>query len=344
MQRIVGPRAIRSVYRPLKPLGIVSLNSPRALSILHQDTTNLKPVKQPVSTAASTGGNSRHDTKRCESTLIKPGQTGWALPVDLSTTSRRIESCKGKVAVVTGGARGIGAQIALGLAEAGAIPVIFDILDEPITAEFAPIVQACQQTKYYRTDVSSVESVSASYKAVIADFKRVDICVAAAGLIRETPFIDVPPAELALQTNVNVFGVFNTVQQAANIMIQQGTGGSVLVIASIASHRSLPDQPASVYVMTKYAVRGLVKQVAVELGKYGIRVNSISPGYVQTKLALDIATPEKLEKWNAASALGRMERPDELKSPAVFLCSDAASFITGPPPLYAPLNPFMSLR
>ncbi|KAK1761812.1 hypothetical protein QBC33DRAFT_502251 [Phialemonium atrogriseum] len=332
MQRFgCAPPVLRSLRTPLPVPPRVPVHLRKRYSSLRPATAVIGPCRQPgrAAAAAATGGNSGHFTKRRESTLLKPDSASWVQPVDLSGTQERLASCRGKIAVVTGGARGIGAQIALGLAEAGAIPAIFDILDEPVAAEFAPILKACPQTKYYKTDVSSPDSVAASYKAVISDFNRVDICVAAAGLIRETAFVDVPQEELALQTQVNINGVFNTVQQAAKQMISQGTGGSLLVIASIASHRALRGQLGSVYIMTKCAVRGLVKQVAIELGQYGIRINSLSPGYVQTKLAVEIATPEKVERWNAASPLGRMERPDELKAPAVFLCSDAASFVTG---------------
>lgn len=81
--------------------------------------------------------------------------------------------------------------------------------------------------------------------------------------------------------------------------------------------------------MTKWAVRGLVRQAAGELGQHGIRVNSLSPGYVQTGLSLPFISEDRLKQSNGAVALGRMERPDELKAPAVFLCSDAAEYITG---------------
>jgi sorbose reductase len=253
----------------------------------------------------------------------------WILPSDPSTIHQRFASCKGKVAVVTGGARGIGSQIALGLAEADASIAIIDVLQQPVTKEFELIAQCCPQAKYYKTDVSSPEAVKLSFSTIIDDFKKVDIFVSAAGVIREKPFVDVSHEELMFQINVNMVGTFLTTQQAARQMIQQGEGGSILVITSMASHRALRDQFASSYVLTKWGLRGWVKQIAMELGKEGIRVNSLSPGYTQTALSIPLMSPERVASWPHISVLNRMGRPDELKAPAVFLCSDAASYITG---------------
>ncbi|KAI1609810.1 short-chain dehydrogenase/reductase [Exophiala viscosa] len=258
-----------------------------------------------------------------------PSTPSWVLKPDHSSTVDRIRSVAGKVAVVTGGGRGISAQIALGLAEGGAIVAIFDVLPEPVKEEFDAILQHCSKATYYRTDVTSPESLAESFKSVLQDFGKIDICVAGAGILGDAALIDIKEAELRRQIEVNQLGVFFTVQQAARQMVAQGHGGAILVIASIASYGSLRGQQASAYVMTKWAVRGLVRQAALELGQHGIRVNSLSPGYVQTGLSLPFITEEKLKEWHGKIPLGRMERPDELKTPAVFLCSDAAGYITG---------------
>lgn len=253
----------------------------------------------------------------------------WVLAPDHSTTVARLQSVAGKVAVVTGGGRGISAQIALGLAEAGALIAIFDVLPEPVKEDFDAILQVCPKAKFYRADVTSTESLAQAYQSVVQDFGKIDICVAGAGVLSESPFLDVKESDLHRLVNINQLGVFFTVQLAARQMVAQGHGGAILVIASIASHGSLRGQLSSVYVMTKWAVRGFVRHAALELGQHGIRVNSLSPGYVQTGLSLPFITEDKLKIWNATVPLGRMERPDELKSPAVFLCSDAAGYITG---------------
>lgn len=253
----------------------------------------------------------------------------WVLTPDHTPTLQRVQSTAGKVAVVTGAGRGIAAQIALGLAEAGAQVAVFDILNEPVKEDFDPILRHCPKAKFYRTDVSSPESLAKSFASVVQDFGKIDICVAGAGILGDASFIDVKEAELLRQVNINQLGVFHTTQQAARQMVAQGHGGAILVIASIGSHAALRGQQSTVYVMTKFAVRGLVQQAALELGKHGIRVNSISPGYVQTGLSLPFISEEKVNDWNGRIPLGRMERPDELKSPAVFLCSDAAGYITG---------------
>jgi len=258
-----------------------------------------------------------------------PEKPDWVLTPDPSTTVERIKSVAGKVAVVTGGGRGISAQIALGLAEGGALVAVFDILAEPVKEEFDLILRECPKATYYRTDVTSPESLAESFQSVLKDFGKIDICVAGAGILGDAALIDVKESELRRQIEVNQLGVFFTIQQAARQMVAQGHGGAILAIASIASYGSLRGQQASAYVMTKWAVRGLVRQAALELGQHGIRVNSLSPGYVQTGLSLPFITEDKLKDWNGRIPLGRMERPDELKTPAVFLCSDAAGYITG---------------
>jgi NAD(P)-dependent dehydrogenase (short-subunit alcohol dehydrogenase family) len=261
-----------------------------------------------------------------DSTGTKPD---WILSPDNSTIQKRFASCAGKVAVVTGGARGIGGQIALGLAEAGAKLAIIDVLNQSESEDFATLTEVCPEARYYQSDISNPSEVTSTFADIVKDFKAVDIFVSAAGLIREKPLIEVTPEELMLQINVNLVGTILTSQEAARQMVKQGKGGSILVIASIGSHRALRDQFASCYVMTKWGLRGWVKQVAMELGAHGIRVNSLSPGYTQTPLVVPLLSKERAATWPYVSVLNRMGRPDELKAPAVFLCSDAASYITG---------------
>jgi NAD(P)-dependent dehydrogenase (short-subunit alcohol dehydrogenase family) len=294
-------------------------------------TSHLSPTSKIEQSKAKSFADLRQITEKKQNFSAKPlnDKPDWILAPDHSSVQERLGSCKGKVAVVTGGARGIGAQVALGLAEAGAKVAILDILKKPDASDFEPIIRACPETKYYQTDISSAEEVTAAFKNIVSDFGSVDICVAAAGVIREKSFVEVTPEELMFQVNVNMVGMYYTSQQAAKQMISQGRGGSILVIASMASHRALRDQEASCYVMTKWAVRGWVKQVAMELGKHGIRVNSLSPGYTQTTMTLPLFSPERIASWPYVSVLDRMGRADELKAPAVFLCSDASSYITG---------------
>jgi NAD(P)-dependent dehydrogenase (short-subunit alcohol dehydrogenase family) len=263
------------------------------------------------------------------STAASSTKPEWILPPDGSSIQERLASCAGKVAVVTGGARGIGGQIALGLAEAGAQVAIVDVLEKPPPEAFAVLKKVCPDAKYYCTDVANPDEVASSFAAIVHDFKEVNIFVSAAGVIREKPFVDVTADELMFQINVNMVGTFLTSQQAGRQMVKQGKGGSILVIASMGSHRALRDQFASCYVMTKWGLRGWVKQVAMELGEHDIRVNSLSPGYTQTAMAIPLISPERAVSWPYISVLNRMGRADELKAPAVFLCSDAASYITG---------------
>lgn len=172
---------------------------------------------------------------------------------------------------------------AQGLAEAGASVALLDMLDPVIpTAELSS--QYGVTIRYYKTDVTSLQSLQASFDAIKSDFNgQLDILVACAGVNKNVHFLDTTEKDFDGLFNVNARGVYFTAQLAAKAMIENGTKvGSIILVASIASHMAIRSQRSSAYCGTKGAVRAMVPGIAAEMNKYGIRVNSISPGYVKT--------------------------------------------------------------
>ncbi|KAI1271914.1 short chain dehydrogenase [Xylaria sp. FL0933] len=237
-------------------------------------------------------------------------------------------SLKGRVAVVTGGARGCGLAFAQGLAEAGADIAIFDII--PPSPAFQEIsTDYSVRTKSYSVDVTSLSSLEAAFASVAADFGgKLDIFVACAGVNKNVGFLDTSEADFDQLVSVNCKGVYFGAQLAAKAMIASGTKcGSIILVASIASYMAIRSQNSTAYCGTKGAVRAMVPAMAAELNKHGIRVNSISPGYVRTEMTAPF--PHLLESWKDEIMNGRVAEPDDIKGACVFLASDASRYCTG---------------
>lgn len=192
-------------------------------------------------------------------------------------------SLQGRVAVVTGGARGCGMAFAQGLGAAGASIALLDMI-EPVVSTAEMSAQYGVSVRFYKTDVSSLQSLRSAFDAIRSDFdNRLDILVACAGVNKNVEFLDTTEQDFERLFDVNARGVFFSAQLAAKAMIENGTNfGSIILVASIASHMAIRSQRSSAYCGTKGAVRAMVPGIAAELNKYGIRVNSISPGYVKT--------------------------------------------------------------
>ncbi|KAK5272058.1 hypothetical protein LTR96_001688 [Exophiala xenobiotica] len=240
-------------------------------------------------------------------------------------------SLKGRVTVVTGGARGIGLALAHGAAELGSDVAVLDILDKPNEAFDDLEKDLGVRAKYYRTSVTDAESLSKAFEAVSTDFGRIDNCVTAAGIVCDRPFQETPRDEGMRVLEVNVMGTYLSAQLAVKQMQKQKSGGSIVMIASIAARAAIPSQRLSVYGASKGAIRALCRQLAVELGPLGIRVNSISPGYIETEMTRGLAAtnPELLSVFGSAAPLQRMGDRADLKTIAAYLLSDAAAYTTG---------------
>lgn len=232
------------------------------------------------------------------------------------------------MALVTGGARGCGLAFAQGLAEAGADIAVFDVIaPSPALAQLE--TDHGVRTKFYNVDVTSLSGLETGFSQFKADFgDKLDIVVACAGVNKNIEFLDTSEADFDRLFGVNCKGLYFTAQLAAKQMISNGTKvGSIILVASMASYIAIRSQRSSAYCGTKGAVKAMVAPMAAEMNKYGIRVNSISPGYVRTEMTAPF--PHLLESWKDEVMLGRVAEPDDIKGACVFLASDASSYCTG---------------
>lgn len=228
----------------------------------------------------------------------------------------------GKVAIITGGARSMGAAQAELFAAEGAKVVIADLLDE----EGEALAESLGEDAFYvHCDVGSEEDWAALVKETVATFGTVNILINNAGVFRRAPIPETSLDLLDLHYRVNQLGVFLGMREVFPHMRDAG-GGSIVNVSSISGMRALPGHAA--YGTSKWAVRGMTKYAATEFGEHGIRVNSTHPGFIDT-----VMLEENLPEVNAGipdvTPLGRRGTVEELAEVTLFLASDAASYISG---------------
>ncbi len=237
---------------------------------------------------------------------------------------------KDKVALITGGAAGIGKATALRFAEEGATVVICDVSEEAGEAVAEEI-----GGDFYKVDVTDREAVQAWVDDVVEKHGRVDILVNNAGITRDALFVKVKNGELVKQMEENAFdmvidvnlkGVFNCTQAVAPYMIKQGEGGAILNASSVVGLYGNFGQTN--YVATKAGVIGMTKVWAREFGRYQIRVNAVAPGFIATEMVKKM--PDKiLDSMRGHTPLGRLGEPKEIANTYLWLASDEASFVHG---------------
>jgi 3-oxoacyl-[acyl-carrier protein] reductase/7-alpha-hydroxysteroid dehydrogenase len=234
---------------------------------------------------------------------------------------------KNKVAIITGGSRGIGFATAEKFLEEGAVV----ILTASSQASADKAVEKLQERYPHATvagiapDLSSLESVRAAFQQVFDRFGGVDILVNNAGVSESTPFLGYTEELYDKVMDLNVKGVFNATRVAAEIMVQKGSG----VILSTSSMVSRYGQPSGfAYPASKFAVNGLTVSLARELGPKGIRVNAVAPGITETDM-MKAVPREVIEPMIAQIPLRRLGQPQDIANAFAFLASDEASYITG---------------
>lgn len=238
-----------------------------------------------------------------------------------------MELLKGKAAMITGGTRGIGYAIVKKYLENGASVALCGSRQETVDKALAqlksenpdyPVIGLCP-------DLQNPQEVEQAVATVKETFGRFDILVNNAGISARESLYDYKPEDFAKIMNLNVTAVFNGAQAAARAMKEQGGG----VILNTSSMVSLYGQPSGVgYPASKFAVNGLTKSLARELGKDNIRVNAVAPGITRTDMVA--ALPEAMIKPLIATIpLGRVGEPEDVANAFLFLASDLASYVTG---------------
>ena len=236
----------------------------------------------------------------------------------------------GKKGFVTGAARGIGKCTATAFAEAGADVAIVDV-DLDVAKETAEEIAKATGRKVIalKCDCTDEKQVNDMVAQVVSQLGGLDFCHNNAGICVNAPAEEMSYEQWSKVININLTGIFLTDIAAGKYMLEHG-GGSIINTASMSGHIVNVPQPQCAYNASKAGVIQLTKSLAIEWAKRGVRVNSISPGYIGTELvnSSDFLVP-LIEKWNAMAPMGRLGRPEELQSICVYLAGDTSSFTTG---------------
>jgi len=227
----------------------------------------------------------------------------------------------GRRALITGAARGIGAEIAATFRREGAELALLDIDVDRLRAtgdELGAVVHG--------VDLSDTEATVDVVNRAIEDLHGLDILVNNAGILKMAPLMEIDPADWDLTFAVNVRAMLVTTQVAAKAMIPNGRG-TIINMASMGGKVGAPNQAH--YAASKAAVISLTQVAAKELGVHGITVNCICPGYVLTEMGAATRTDAMVAEWSSKSPLGRLAQPSDVANMALFLASDEASYCTG---------------
>jgi NAD(P)-dependent dehydrogenase (short-subunit alcohol dehydrogenase family) len=232
----------------------------------------------------------------------------------------------GRRAVITGAARGIGAEIARTYHAEGARVVLLDIADNEVRAQATAL-----GAESLVVDLSDATATAAATTEAIGILGGIDILVNNAGILKMAPILEMTIENWDLTFDINVRAMFVTTQVAGRVMRDQVAngeqGGRIVNMASMGGKVGSPNQAH--YAASKSAVIAFTRVSAMELGCHGINVNCICPGYVLTEMGAATRTPEMVAAWSSKSPLGRLAEPDDVARMALFLASDDASYCTG---------------
>jgi len=236
---------------------------------------------------------------------------------------------EGKVAIVTGAARGIGEAIALKFAAHGA-HVAFTYVSEGSASKAAELEQKLISmgvtAKAYRSNAGDFAACEALVNDVLATFKQVDICVNNAGISKDNLLLRMTPEQWDEVMEINLKSVFNMTKQVIKPMMKAKTG-SIINMSSVIGEMGNAGQ--SSYAASKAGIIGFTKSVAKELGSRNIRCNAIAPGFVETDMTSYLKEGEGAEKYKAGIPLGRFASGEDIANVALFLASEWGGYITG---------------
>lgn len=243
-------------------------------------------------------------------------------------------SVKGRVAVVTGGASGLGFAMARALAMEGATCILADVAEDRLESAVADIRQNGGRAEAEYLDVSDREAVREAFERIALRHGRIDIAIANAGISAGPGYLSdighinaIDDMDWDRVLGINLTGVLVTIQSAAEQMKRQGSG-RIVAISSVAGLKSQASCGYA-YVAAKAAIINIVRQAAADLSRFGISVNGLAPGPFLTSLADKKPQQGDIERLVAAIPMGRIADPSEIEGPILLLCSDASSYVTG---------------
>lgn len=234
---------------------------------------------------------------------------------------------KGKVAVVTGGTRGIGYAIVKKYLENGAKVVLFGSRKETVDKALASLKEEnpAWEVEGAYPDLMDAKAVAEEINAIYEKYGKLDILVNNAGVSDSTPTMKCEPEHFQKVIDLNVNAVFNAIQPVVSLMKEQG-GGCIISTSSMVSKYGQPSGVA--YPASKFAVNGLTTSLARELGPYNIRVNAVAPGITKTDMVAALPK-EMIDPLIARIPLRRVGEPEDIANACLFLASDMASYVTG---------------
>jgi len=230
-----------------------------------------------------------------------------------------------KVVIVTGGAQGIGLCAAERFAAEGAIVAIWDFNAEKGSVAESQLRQQGHDVRFQQVNVADMDSVKAAVQVLVAETGRIDVLVNNAGITRDASLLKMTEEQWQQVIDVNLGGVFHCSQAVAPVMVEQKSGCIINTSSVVGLYGNFGQTN---YVATKSGVIGMTKVWARELGRKGIRVNAVAPGFIATDMVETI--PENIiEQIVGRTPLARMGNPEDIANAYVYLASDLASFVSG---------------
>jgi len=230
-----------------------------------------------------------------------------------------------KVVVVTGGAQGIGLCAVQRFAEEGAIVAIWDFNEEKGTSSAAQLQDKGYNVRFQQVNVADMASVKSAAQTLFEETGKIDVLVNNAGITRDASLLKMTEEQWQQVIDVNLGGVFHCTQAIAPFMVEQMSGCIINTSSVVGLYGNFGQTN---YVATKSGVIGMTKVWARELGRKGIRVNAVAPGFIATEM-IDTVPEKVIEKMIGQTPLARMGQPEDIANAYIFLSSDLASFVNG---------------
>lgn len=236
-----------------------------------------------------------------------------------------MNTLENRVAIVTGGAQGIGNATVKLFAQAGATVIIWDVNEAKANSTIAELKSLSGNIEFQKVDVTSLDSVTEAAKNIVEKHKKIDILINNAGITRDASLLKMTAEQWKQVIDVNLTGVFNCTKAVAPFMVENKYGKIVNTSSVVGLYGNFGQTN---YVATKSGIIGMTKVWARELGKKGINVNAVAPGFIATEMVETV--PEKvIEMLKEKTPLGKLGDPEDIANAYLFLVSDQAKYITG---------------